>query len=440
MKIRGENMEQKFIIFYFDLIMNLLEFLAYTKYFNYYFQPKKEKSTYLYNYSIFILFLVIISAISIPYFLLFFLFFSFIFNKFTYQINYKTNIGHIIKFNVFYYLTYSVLILCDLFIFDTFFTIDNYFYQNLKAVVLNTLIFIFFSFIFNRKNIIQKNISNPYKKFIYLLLILIFIILCSFIFISINLDTKKETIQNITLITFLVNIMMIILIISVYERIMDFLQESALRRLTLQKYQMNQSFYDELSAKTKQLSSLKHDFKNHLTIIHGWLNQEKYKELNLYLSSIMDYVDASSDIIVTKNQTISSILQSKRSQCDKLRIRFEYDLEFEEIHKLSDMDLIIMLGNILDNAIEATSKIEEEKRYIALTIEQSKTYLIISCKNSLKDKPIEKNGILLTIKQDNNIHGIGLTNVIESCKKHNGECKYHYNETMFHIQLLLPNY
>lgn len=436
----GAHMEQHFIGFYFDLIVNLLEFFTYIKYFNYHFQPKKEKNTYLYSYPIFVLFLLLISAFSVPFFLPLVIFAHFLFNRFTYKLTFKINIFHIARFNFYYYLIYSMLILIDLLIFDTIFKINNNVYQSLKAVILAAIVFVLFSFMYSNKKILHKNIKNPYKKFIYFLLLLIFTILCSFVFISMGLNTKKETVQSITLLAFLLSITMIVLLISIYDKIIDFLQEAALRQLKLQKYELNQSFYDELSEKTQQLSSLKHDFKNHLTIISGWLNQKKYKELHDYLGSIMDYVDLSSDIVITKNQTISSILHAKKSQCDRLGIRLEYNLEFEEIYKISDMDLIIMLGNILDNAIEATSKTAEKDRYVSLTMEQSKSYLIVSCQNSFKEKPIEKNGILITTKKEKNIHGIGLSNIIETCKKYNGEYKYQYDETMFQIQLLLPNY
>ncbi len=233
---------------------------------------------------------------------------------------------------------------------------------------------------------------------------------------------------------------MILLIISIYEKIVAFLQDAALKQLKLQQYEMNQSFYDDLSNKTKQLGALKHDFKNHLTIIHGWLYQEKYTELDTYLNSLQDYVITSSDVIITKNQTISSILQAKKSKCERKEIQFICEIDFDTIYKITDMDFIILLGNILDNAIEAVDKIKDDHRQIYLSIKQSKSYLNITCINPIVEIPIEKHGILQTTKTDNGIHGIGLSNVIDTCKKYNGECSYNYDDKEFQIKLLLPNY
>lgn len=85
-------------------------------------------------------------------------------------------------------------------------------------------------------------------------------------------------------------------------------------------------------------------------------------------------------------------------------------------------------------------KIKDDHRQIYLSIKQSKSYLNITCINPIVEIPIEKHGILQTTKTDNGIHGIGLSNVIDTCKKYNGECSYNYDDKEFHIELLLPNY
>jgi hypothetical protein len=386
------------------------------------------------------MFLLVVSAITIPYFWILMIVVSFIFNKYTYQASNKKNIYHVLRFDLFYYLVFIILHVLGVFIFDSAFSLRNEFYQNLKAVVICTFIYILYSILFSYKKSEIKQVINPYKKFVYLLLTITLIILCSFVFVSINLDTNIETFQNIIIITFLVNILMIVLIISIYEKIVSFLQESALEQLKIQKYEMNQNFYDELSEKAKQLSSLRHDFKNHLIIMRGRLEKKEYSELSNYLNSIVTYVDDASDVILTNNPAISSILQAKKSVCKKLGIRFEYELEFYKIHKITDIDLIIILGNILDNAIDAVSKMYDNNKFINLTIKQVNTYLIIKCQNPYYEKPIEKNGQLLTTKSDPSLHGIGLMNVMDSCKKYNGECKYTYGDNEFHIEILVPNY
>lgn len=432
-------MERISIAFYFDLITNFLEFFTYIKYSNYKFSHEIKNKTFIRNYIIYMLVLFQISLFAVPHIWLVMTCCSFVFNWLTYKINIKSNVLHLLKYHLLYFVPFFILFFLSVLLFDNAIAIENYFYQYLKVVVICTLLYICFSFLCNNKER-DRHIVNPYNKYIFPFIISILTILCTLVFISINLDAKKGTFQNIIVITFLVNIIMILLIISIYEKIVAFLQDAALKQLKLQQYEMNQSFYDDLSNKTKQLGALKHDFKNHLTIIHGWLYQEKYTELDTYLNSLQDYVITSSDVIITKNQTISSILQAKKSKCERKEILFICEIDFDTIYKITDMDFIILLGNILDNAIEAVDKIKDDHRQIYLSIKQSKSYLNITCINPIVEIPIEKHGILQTTKTDNGIHGIGLSNVIDTCKKYNGECSYNYDDKEFQIKLLLPNY
>ena len=75
------------------------------------------------------------------------------------------------------------------------------------------------------------------------------------------------------------------------------------------------------------------------------MNLNRYTELDTYLNSLQDYVITSSDVIITKNQTISSILQAKKSKCERKEIQFICEIDFDTIYKITDMDFIILLGN-----------------------------------------------------------------------------------------------
>lgn len=432
-------MERTYLDFYIDLIANILNFLTYIKFCNYHFKTTRTKFIYIRNFTIYIIILAIISSLHVPNLWLILVLGSLLFNHLTYKTSLKNNIFRLLHFCTVYYLPFLFIYTITT-ILDILLLLNNVFYQNLKAIAIGAFMYVLYAIIFSNKTSEHKEINNPYKKYLFFLLSLVLIILCIFIFVSVNLDANIETFQNIIIITFMVNIMMIVLIISIYEKIVGFLQESALEQLKIQKYEMNQNFYDELSEKAKQLSSLRHDFKNHLIIMRGRLEKKEYNELSNYLDSIVTYVDDASDVILTNNPTISSMLQAKKSVCKKLDIRFDYELEFYKIYKITDIDLIIILGNIIDNAIDAVSKMYDNNKFINLTIKQVNTYLLIKCLNPYYEKPIEKNGQLLTTKSDPSLHGIGLMNVMDSCKKYNGECKYAYGDNEFHIEILVPNY
>ncbi|WP_175562112.1 sensor histidine kinase [Anaerocolumna xylanovorans] len=317
--------------------------------------------------------------------------------------------------------------------------LDNNFYQNLKGILLNSITYIIFCFFLHYKKLKKQPINNPYKVYVYLILGLIILALSAFIIYVYTLNSSQETLENMVMIIFLINILLIVLILSIYEKIVDSLQEAALKQLQQQKYELTQSYYDELSEKSTQLMSLRHDFKNHLGIIAGRLEQKDYSEALTYLEKITDATKSAGDLVITNNATISAILQSKKVECERKGIRFTYTAAFEKIYKLTDMDFTIMLGNILDNAIEALeAKIAD--KYLTVSIAQAGTYLVIQCENPYLAKPLKKNGYLVTSKKDKEFHGIGLLNVSEVCEKYNGEFHYTYDNSIFKVKILLPNY
>ncbi len=433
-------MNKDIFSFYFDLLYNLLVFLTYSKYCNYYLNRKGTKFRYLRNFSFTIITQVIVSYIRLSHLGIVINILYFIFNIFTYNVTMKANLYHVIRFNIFFYIPFIINLIVLTIFFDSKTLLKDKFYQSLKMTIICAIIYIIFALVFNNKKMYHNRIYNPYKKFVYLLLISIILILFSLIIYSIQYDSNKETLESIVLITFLINIVMIILIITIYEKIVAFLQESALEQLKLQKYELNQNYFDELSVKSKQLSSLRHDFKNHLGVLRGRLEQKDYEAAILYLNSIIERSQAASEIIITNNPTISSILQAKKSECERKEISFEFTVGFEKIYKVSDMDLIIILGNILDNAISAADNDKLENKKIHLSIYQADTFLVIICVNNFVEKPVEINGQLITTKNDKNIHGIGLMNVSEVCDKYDGESNYTYDEQTFTIKILLPNY
>lgn len=433
-------MDGKIISFYIDVIYNLLAYFTYMKYCNFYMMGNGKKPTYFRNYCLMIVFHFITSYGTIPLLWLLTIIVELLFNQLSYYISYKKNLIHVLRFNVIFYLSIVLGHTLGIFIFDNSVLLNNGFYQNLKGIIICTVVYILLSLIFSNKSAQKTPLHNPYKKYVYFILCLIVFILCALVIYNINFNVSKETLEFVVLITFMINIVMIILIITIYERIVDFLQESALEQFKLQKYELNQNFYNELTEKSRQLSSLRHDFKNHLGVIRGRLIHAKYQDAISYLDSLLDYTQTVSELIITNNQTISSILQAKKSECERKEIRFRYEIGFDKIYNITDMDLIIVLGNILDNAIFAASKTFGHMKELNLSIKQVDSYLTIICKNGITERPIEVDGHLISTKKDKTMHGIGLNNVMETCEKYNGQCFYHYDEKEFTINILLPNY
>ncbi|SHO52998.1 Sensor_kinase_SpoOB-type, alpha-helical domain [Anaerocolumna xylanovorans DSM 12503] len=438
-------MNNHFISLCIDITYNLLTFLVFNKYCDFFLIHKNQDKLYakrLYFYvPIQILFSTLSMDATIFFIILALSYLTYV--KIFYIIAIKKCFIFTFKFFILFYglmwIAFIIITVIMDFLSGALNLLDNNFYQNLKGILLNSITYIIFCFFLHYKKLKKQPINNPYKVYVYLILGLIILALSAFIIYVYTLNSSQETLENMVMIIFLINILLIVLILSIYEKIVDSLQEAALKQLQQQKYELTQSYYDELSEKSTQLMSLRHDFKNHLGIIAGRLEQKDYSEALTYLEKITDATKSAGDLVITNNATISAILQSKKVECERKGIRFTYTAAFEKIYKLTDMDFTIMLGNILDNAIEALeAKIAD--KYLTVSIAQAGTYLVIQCENPYLAKPLKKNGYLVTSKKDKEFHGIGLLNVSEVCEKYNGEFHYTYDNSIFKVKILLPNY
>lgn len=423
----------------FTIIFNLVPFFTLNMYFDYFFEIKLQRSTYKKVYIGTILFWIAFSLFvpDLPVTVLFPL--PFVFIILVYSNTLIKKIIHFVIYNFIFYGFFGMVYLAFTFLLDRTSLIENASYQDLKSMMCCLIIFISFSILFNNKKIKKANLSNPYQVQLYASLLLIvfslLILVCTYIS-----DNLNFSVENAIYISYFVNIILILILLSLFNNVIVYLKDSAQKQVQLKEYETKLSYYNNVSGNLKQLRSLRHDFKNHLNIIGGRIaNGETEKALE-YISSIAEISVDSENLVMTPNETISAILSAKKIECNNLTITFDYTFNFHDIYDLTDMELIIIVGNILDNAIRAAGEAPQPNRNIHLSITQSNSFLTIICTNSMVTKPIEQNGKLITTKKDSNKHGIGLTNVIDTVKNHNGEVHYSYGENIFTIEILVPNY
>lgn len=117
-------------------------------------------------------------------------------------------------------------------------------------------------------------------------------------------------------------------------------------------------------------------------------------------------------------------------------IKFEIAIDIGNI-KVSDIDLSILLGNSLDNAIEAVKKLKKDDRKIFIEIKQQKTILYFKIVNKAKNIKMNKNNELITNKKDKSFHNIGMKNMIQVAKKYNGDLNYNFTNNVFTLEIFL---
>ena len=146
------------------------------------------------------------------------------------------------------------------------------------------------------------------------------------------------------------------------------------------------------------------------------------------------------DMNNTGNALLDIILYEKSKDCIKNNIDFNVGIDFSKCEFIDMIDISSIFSNLIDNAIEACNKIDDNniEKYITIKGTFIKSYYVVRCENSKTNKVIIKNNKILTSKKDKFLHGIGLDSIKSSIKKYNGELKIKNSEFKFITSIHIP--
>ena len=124
--------------------------------------------------------------------------------------------------------------------------------------------------------------------------------------------------------------------------------------------------------------------------------------------------------------------------CTLHEINLSCNIKIHDIAFMDVLDIYTLLGNALDNAIEAVMKYEKEKRVISLTIREQGQMLHIFIDNYFEGKLKLKNGYLVTSKADKDYHGFGVRSIRMIAKKYKGDVQISQEKRTFGLQVMIP--
>ena len=167
-----------------------------------------------------------------------------------------------------------------------------------------------------------------------------------------------------------------------------------------------------------------HEFRNQMECILDMLHNEEYNKTEKFVRNITADLNDKTDCIDTKNAIINAVLNQKYRVALKRNILMVFDLQPLSETYLKDTDIVSILSNLIDNAIENCDKCKNKKTInIMLKIDNADNF-IISVKNTIPSKyKFDKNNIVSS-KKDKMKHGYGIKNIIKIVEKHDGTLEY----------------
>ena len=158
-----------------------------------------------------------------------------------------------------------------------------------------------------------------------------------------------------------------------------------------------------------------HDYKNKMIVLDGLLNSEEYKKAHKIVSDELEIFKDKSFYISTGNKVVDIIINSKMNLATHNHITFTMNILLNNTLPIEDTDLCILLGNLIDNALEAVKNTEEKIIYIHLNF--IKDILVIKIMNPYNNESFSTE----TSKDNKMYHGIGLKSVERIVEKYNGD-------------------
>lgn len=287
------------------------------------------------------------------------------------------------------------------------------------------------------KLIHQKRKSEQYydSKSIPLLLLMPFSSLIILFMIEVAMSHMENRGMQILLLVVL--ILLFICNIAEFE-LLDRQSKYVKDRLELDflKETMNTQIahYETIYNSQQEISKIKHDSKNIYTAILAQIQNGKPEDVEKYLNDTITVLSSSDKIVNTNHPTIDAVIQSKLGKCEDKNIKTDFKYFFKEEIVINEIELAVIIGNLLDNAIEANDK-NQSVRYINLLISVENSEINITMEN-----PSEQiNEGLKTTKRDNHNHGYGIKSIMAIAEKYGGTARFTQSNSTFISYVTMPN-
>ena len=199
------------------------------------------------------------------------------------------------------------------------------------------------------------------------------------------------------------------------------------------RLQEQYAYYRDKQKEEERVRSVYHDLKNHLLVLQA---EARHKaEIQDSLQILQKEVSAYENYHHTGNDFLDIIIRDKSKIAKANHIDFSALVDFEAGAFIDPLDISALFGNALDNAIEASVKLPEDKRIITVKASRIRDMLIATVENNTDayTMPVKR-----TTKADEFLHGIGLANIKKAAEKYEGSCSVCVKDGVFVIKIMIP--
>ncbi len=211
---------------------------------------------------------------------------------------------------------------------------------------------------------------------------------------------------------------------------MSFFSKQIDKRIAAYQRELIETHYREVENMYRQIRGWRHDYRNHIQMM-------KVLAANGDMDALKAYLDELDTVVKTGNPMADAILNSKISLARSRNIPTQVDAHIPVKLKMSELDLCCIIGNLFDNAMEASMALPEEKRMIRVYMDMKGTQLYISFTNFTAAKKLSKVGKGFRTSKGEG-HGFGLVRIDDIVSRYDGYLSRNSEDGAFTTEILIP--
>lgn len=218
---------------------------------------------------------------------------------------------------------------------------------------------------------------------------------------------------------------------------MGLLSKKIDRQIAAYQRELVETHYQEVENMYRQIRGWRHDYRNHIQMMKVLAANGDMDGIRAYLDELDTDLNTVDTVVKTGNTMADAILNSKISLAQSKKIKTQVDAHIPVKLSMSELDLCVIIGNLFDNAIEASLMLPEEARMIRVYMDMKGTQLYISFTNFTATRKLDKVGKLFkTTKGDG--HGFGLVRIDNIIERLDGYLSRNSEDGAFTTEILIP--
>ncbi len=234
----------------------------------------------------------------------------------------------------------------------------------------------------------------------------------------------------------LVTLALILILLVLFAGVIVNREKEKVQMKNVMEEKNREAVYEKIKFSYEEKSRQIHDMRHQLYPIESYLVSDQNDEALAYVKALLGALNKSQEYIPvwTGNAAADSLLSIKAEMARKQDIEIHMYISLLQVF-LSDKDLCVLFGNLLDNAIEAAA-LCSHKKWVDIRIIQKGNMLLFSIRNTFRYSPVQKDGRFISTKEKPESHGWGLASVRAIVESYGGDLEIHYDDKIFEVSAI----